>query len=180
MKKIFATLLIGATGLAYINVSAAADPKATYKEAKDRADNEYKTAREKCKTLTGNPKDVCEEEAKAARTRMKEEAEANYKNTPRARTNARTAIANAEYDVAKAKCDAKSGNDKDVCIQEAKAASVAAKADAKADKAVASERANAKEEKMDANEKAALEKCDAMSGAAKDKCVASAKMQPKK
>lgn len=179
MKKIFATILISAATMGFASVSSAAssEAKASYKMAKENAAADYKVAREKCNSLTGNPKDVCVEEAAAARTRTKAEAEALYKNTPQARASARTAIADAEYDVAKAKCGSQTGNAKDVCIKEAKVANVAAKADAKADKEVVKARTEARDDKSDANYKVAIEKCDALAGPSKDACVASAKAQ---
>jgi hypothetical protein len=145
--------------------------------AKESAATEYKITREKCDSLTDNPKNVCVKEAEAARTRATAEAEAQYKSTLRARIKARTAIANSEYEVAKAKCGSQTGNAKDVCIKEAKAANVAAKADAKADKKVVTARVDAQKEKLNADYKVAIEKCDALAGAPKDSCVASAKSQ---
>lgn len=179
MKKSFAIILISAATFGYTSVSTAAtsEAKATYKAAKESATADYKIAREKCNSLSGNPKDVCVEEAEAARTYTKAAAEAHYENTPMARANARVAIANAEYDVAKTKCNSQTGNAKDVCIKEAKAAKVAAKADAKADRQVTNARTDALDDKVAANYKVAIEKCDALAGAAKDSCVASAKAQ---
>ena len=87
--------------------------------------------------MSGNPKDVCIAEAKAAEKKAKANAEAPYKNTDTARRNARIAAAKADYDVAKAKCGDKTGNDKDVCIKEAKAAETKAIADAKATQKIA-------------------------------------------
>jgi hypothetical protein len=46
----------------------------------------------------------------------------------------RTAKADAAYELAKEKCDDLSGNAKDVCQKDAKAAQASAKADAKAAK----------------------------------------------
>ena len=177
MKRTLATILITAAtmSVAGVSIAATAEAKTSYKAAKESAAAEYKVANEKCQSLTGNPKTVCVAEAKAARTRTQAEAEAQYKNTLAARTNARTAIANAEYDVAKAKCGSQTGNDKDVCIEQAKAAKVAAKADAAADKKVVTARTEAKHDKLDANYKVAIEKCEAIAGASKDSCVTSAK-----
>jgi hypothetical protein len=179
MKKTFAIILMTAATLGFSTVSSAAssEAKAAYKVAKESAGADYKIALDKCNSLAGNPKNVCVEEAKAARTRTREEARAEYKNTSGARASARTSIADSEYAVAKAKCDSQTGNDKDVCIKEAKAANVTAKADAKADKKVAVARADAQDDKRDANYKVAIEKCDALAGAVKDSCVASAKAQ---
>jgi hypothetical protein len=179
MKKAFAIILISAAtaGFSTASSAATAEAKASYNAAKESAANGYRIAREKCNALTGNPKDVCVEEAEAARTRAKADAKAQYKNTMAARVDARTAIANADYDVAKAKCGSQTGNDKNVCVKEAKAAQIAAKADAKADKKVAAARIDARDDKRDANYKVAIEKCDASAGAAKDSCAASAKAQ---
>ena len=77
--------------------------------------------------------------------------------------------------VRKAACDAKSGNDKDVCIKEAKANLTKAKEDAKASRKSKDAMATASHEKSEANYAVAKEKCDAMSGDAKSKCVADAK-----
>ncbi|NDP43393.1 MAG: hypothetical protein GZ089_11865 [Aromatoleum sp.] len=151
-----------------------------YSASKDRASAEYKTAKAHCDNLSGNPKDVCVAEAKAAEKKAKAEAEAQYKNTDKARRDARVDAAEADYDVAKAKCGAKAGNDKDVCIKEAKATETKAKADAKVTEKVADARRNAAEEKMDADYKVALEKCDALAGAAKDSCVSNAKARYRK
>ena len=177
MKKIISILLAAGTAfIVSITANAATDAaKDSYKAAKDMADATYKTARAHCDSMTGNSKDVCIEDAKAARTRAKAEAEAQYKNTDKARADARKEIADADYDVAKAKCDSKNGNDKDVCMKEAKAAQVAATANAKADKKVSETRKDANEDKREAAYKVAREKCDSMAGQNKDACMADAK-----
>lgn len=177
MKNILATILITTATFAMSTAShaATAEQKATYKAAKETADADYKVNHAKCKALSGNAKDVCSAEAKAARTKTKAEAEAAYKDTDKARAHARKEVADADYDVAKAKCGDKAGNDKDVCVKEAKSAKVAAVSDATATKKVIEVRKDARDDKRDAEYKVATEKCDAMAGAAKDACVASAK-----
>jgi hypothetical protein len=154
---------------------AAAMTKTDYTQAKERASADYKAAIAHCDTLAGNPKDVCKAEAKAAEKKAKAEAEAAYKNTDKARRDARIEVAEANYMVAKAKCDAMSGNAKDVCVKEAKATETKAKADAKATEKIAAARQDAAEDKRDVDYKVALEKCDSLSGAAKDTCVSNAK-----
>jgi hypothetical protein len=158
----------------------AAMTSSEYSAAKDNANAAYKSAQAQCDALTGNPKDVCIAQAKATLKKAKADAEAQYKNTDKARRDAKIEAAEADYDVAKAKCDAKSGNDKDVCIKEAKAAETKAKVDAKATEKVAAIRQDAKEDKMEADYKVAIEKCDALTGAAKDACVADAKTKYRK
>ena len=149
--------------------------KAEYNAAKDKAKAEYKMAEDKCGSLSGNPKDVCKAEAKANQKKADAAAEADYKNTPKARRDATMAVADADYDVAKQKCDARTGNDKDVCVKEAKAAQVKARADAKAMQKTTTAHNDASDDKRDANYKVAIEKCDGMSGDAKDACKTAAK-----
>ena len=148
-----------------------------YNAAKDRAAAEYKTLRARCDNLAGIPKDVCIAEAKAAERKARAEASALYKNTDKARAEARIEAAEADYDVAKTKCVAKAGNDRDVCLKEAKAAETKTKADAKATEKIADARRDAMEDKRDADYKVALERCDALSGGAKDVCVNEAKLR---
>lgn len=82
--------------------------------------------------------------------------------------------AKADYKAARARCDQLAGNDKDVCVKDAKAARKVAKADAKAAKKSTGARAEANEEKREALYKADKEKCDALAGDSKDACEKSA------
>ena len=157
--------------------AATPEAKLEYQKASDAAKAAYKAASARCDGITGNPKDVCMAEAKAARVRAEEEANAHYRNTLKAYTASRLKIADANYELDKVKCDALTGNDKDVCIKQAKATRVAARADAKADKKAIEARTDARDDKRTAEYKVALEKCDAFAGAAKDSCVAAAKSQ---
>lgn len=177
-NKIATTLLMTIAALGCASAGAATvEAKAAYAQAKDRAEAAYKAARARCDVITGNPKDVCVAEAKAARVRTVEEASALYKNTLKAYTASRLKIASANYDLDKVKCAGLTGNDKDVCVTQAKATLVAAQADAKADKQAIEARTDAREEKREAQYKVAMEKCDAFAGAAKDGCVSAAKAQ---
>lgn len=92
---------------------------------------QYKTDREVCNSMSGNTKDICVAEAKGREKVAKAELEAQKKNTDKARQEVLVTKAEAEYDVAKERCDDRSGNDKDVCRKDAKAALQTAKADAK-------------------------------------------------
>lgn len=158
-------------------LGATPEAKLEYQKANELAKAAYKNASARCAGITGNPKDVCLAEAKAARVRAEQEAHAHYKNTLKAYTASRIKIADAIYELDKVKCDALTGNDKDVCLKQAKATQVAARADAKADKKAIEARTDARDDKRTAEYKVALEKCDAFAGAAKDSCVAAAKSQ---
>lgn len=155
--------------------SVVAVTKDEYRTNRDRIGTEYKASKAKCDGLSGQPKDLCVAQAKAAEKRAKARAEADYENTPKAREKAVVADAEATYMVARAQCAVKTGNDKDVCVKAAKAAEAKTKADAKAARQTTVARADAKDTKRDADYKVAREKCDPMTGAAKDKCVADAK-----
>ncbi len=102
------------------------------------------------------------------------------------RYNEAVAKANADYKVARKACNDFAGNRKDVCVEQAKANEVKAKADAKVERVVADSNKTAKvekaaarkdaaTEKLDADYKVAREKCDFLAGDAKATCVAAAK-----
>lgn len=153
------------------------DAKLAWTAANDKAANDFKLARGRCDVLTGNPKDVCIAEAKAARVYLEANAKARYKNSLAATTDARKSIADADYEVEKTRCASLTGNPKDVCLKESKANLVAALADAKADRKIGEARADAQEDKRSADYKVALEKCDAYAGAPQKTCVADVKAQ---
>ena len=191
MSKLMISLL-AAAGIAFAGAAGAADnttmSRDAYKADKDKIEAQYKSDKAQCSSMSGNAKDVCQAEAKGKEKVAKAELEANYKNSDKARIDARVAKADADYDVAKEKCDDLKGNDKDVCVKQAKAAHTKAKADAKVAKvdsktahSTAQKRAearqDAREDTRDAQYKVAVEKCDAMSGAAKDQCVKDAKVR---
>jgi hypothetical protein len=157
--------------------SATPQAKLAYEQARELAAANYKNARAQCDAVTGNPKDVCVAEAKAARVRTEEEARAKYEDTLKAFTRARTRIADAEYDRDKTRCAGLTGNEKDVCLAQAKAALVAARADAKAAQKTIEARNEARDDKLDAAWKVAKERCDAFAGAARDQCMSNAKTQ---
>jgi hypothetical protein len=161
----------------FVGGASAADKadKASYDQAKASAKAAYDNDKKACDSLSGNAKDICVAEAKAKRVRADETAEASYKNTPKAREHAAHEIAEADYELAKERCDDKAGNEKDVCVKEAKAVMTRAQADAKAAQKGTEARMDASKDKRDAEYKVAAEKCDALSGDAKDSCVKTAK-----
>ncbi|MGA0611721.1 hypothetical protein [Caldimonas sp. KR1-144] len=148
-----------------------------HKAAKDQIEASYKAAREACDQQSGNAKDVCVEQAKGQR--KVEEAQLEYRRSGRPADQQKIAIARAEadYAVAKERCDDLSGNAKDVCVKDAKAAETRAKADAKMAMANTENRQDAASDKRKAEYKAAVERCDSLAGDAKDSCVAAAKQR---
>ncbi|CAN7179775.1 hypothetical protein ASF11_01155 [Acidovorax sp. Leaf76] len=181
----FARTLIASVAAGLLATSAFALTDAEYKTGKERISADYKAAKAQCDTLKANAKDICVKEAKGAEDVAKAELDAQHKPSPKATRKVAEARGDAAYNVAKEKCDDLKGNEKDVCVKDAKAAHVKAKEDAKvaetqakpadsaAEKgaAVAEAKKDANAEKNEANYKAAKERCDALSGDAKSKCV---------
>ena len=171
--------------------------KAEFGLAKDKISASYKANKALCTPLSSNAKDICVQEAKANEKIARAELDESYAPSVKAHYKMLNAKAEAQYAVAKEKCDDLSGNAKDVCVKEAKAAQVAAKADATAQRKIAEAnktaavktndaQAKASTEKMEVRTTAAVdkmgaqykvekEKCDTFSGDAKDTCVRQAK-----
>jgi hypothetical protein len=166
--------------------------KNDYLAGKDRITAEYNLDKAGCASLSGNANDICMAEAKGkekvtmAEFEASSAAERGYKPTPEAVYQARVVRAEADYAVAKERCDDRAGNTKDVCMKEAKSAETAAKADAKAQmktteaNAIANEKAvdarkDATADKLEAEYKVAKERCDTYAGSAQEVCVNEAK-----
>jgi osmotically-inducible protein OsmY len=184
MKTLLATLLATAAGATFAAAPTAAlnhDP-ATYRNVTQKAASEYKAATAKCDAKKGNDKDVCMAEAKAARARTESNAVAKYNNSEQGRASARNKVAEADYEVAKAKCDAKSGADKDSCMDNAKSVRTAALADAKAGRegssatgASGSAGLIASTDTKDPVKADAVAKCEQAAGSSKTGCLVDSK-----
>ncbi len=113
-----------------------------YNASVAKANANYSVAIEKCDDSSGNTKAVCRKEASAAQVSATADAKAKFKideanlkavagsadaraAATKARTDARKDASSdksdAEYAVEKAKCDAMTGNAKDMCMAQAKA-----------------------------------------------------------
>jgi osmotically-inducible protein OsmY len=198
MKTLIATLLATAAGASFAAAPTAAlnhDP-ATYRNLTQKAESAYRAATVKCDARSGNDKDVCMAEARLTRTRTEADALSKYNHTAASHAKARANVADAEYELAKAKCDAKSGAEKDSCMDNAKSVHTAALADVKAER---SERATATgssgggatgasgagntgsgglvtgTDTRDPAKAAAVDKCAQMSGDAKTSCLVETK-----
>lgn len=193
MKNFKISVIVLAIGLAFsANAMAENMSKTQYKSHVKSIKSEYKIDKAGCDSSTSNAKDICVAEAKAKQSVAKADLESNYKPSIKTRYDARVAKADADYSIAIERCDDKAGNDKDVCVKEAKATKVHQVADAKTQmksknanadandtsggaQAVANEKtgeANAKaaETKSDARKDATTEKRDADYAVAKEKC----------
>ncbi len=173
-RSIIACALL-ALPLAFAPVFAAPISKADFNQGKDRISSEYKTAKDKCKALTANAKDICMEEAKGKEKVARAELQYSYSEKPGDRVKVAETKAKTAYEVAKEKCDDLAGNPKSVCKKEAKAVETKALVDARMAGKISDTRKEGAQDKMDADYKVATEKCDALAGDAKSGCVASAK-----
>lgn len=182
--KFASTLLASAIALAACTAFAAstAIPKAEYKQSYTMLKADRDASLAKCDPLSGSAKSMCKAEAKGAFTIASAELDTKYKPGSKTTKKLRDAKASVAYDITKMKCDELTGNTKDVCMKDAKAAMVTAKADAKVAKIttdaksdqstkVADARKDASKEKMEADFKAAKERCDTFSGDTKTRCV---------
>jgi hypothetical protein len=164
---------------------------------KSRIKTEYKTDKKGCASLASNAKDICVAEAKGKEAVALAELDNSYKPTLKTQYKVHLSKGQATYDVAKQKCDDLSGNPKDVCVKEAKAALTSAKADATVQMKTSAANTTANQKAVDANAKAssdnkvvradaaadkraaglkvAEEKCDALASTAKDTCLAAAR-----
>lgn len=199
MHKLSINAIALAVSLAFsAGAMAQSMSKDDYKTEKHRISTEYKAAKSACASLSGNANDICVAEAKGREKIAKADLEASYKPTLKTRYKARVAKAEADYSVAKERCDDKAGNANDVCVEEAKAAKTSAEADAKAqmkisdakdtanvksaeaqsdaNKKTADARKDAAADKRDAEYAVAKQKCDTYADSAKDNCLNQAKV----
>ena len=171
----FAAALSLSALLACAPAHAAPIGMADYNAGKTKISADAQTDKLACQAMTGNAKDICQEEAKAKEKNAR--AALEYGHTGKAADEKKmlTVQVDTAYDVAKEKCDDQTGNAKDVCVQQAKTVHTKAIAELKLVKAVADAGRDVTEAKREADLKLANEKCDALAGDAKSSCQADAK-----
>ncbi|MDO8466113.1 MAG: hypothetical protein Q7S46_12825 [Gallionella sp.] len=133
MNKPHITAILAITSLAFsTGAMAQSMSESEYKAAGKNIKAEHLSAKTDCDSFANNAKDICMAVAKGNEKVAKAELEARYKPSKNASYNVSIAKAEANFAVAKEKCDGKEGNAEDVCEEEAKAAFVHAQSDAKA------------------------------------------------
>jgi hypothetical protein len=172
--NIKAALLVSAL-LGFTLAQAAGINKTEFDSGKARIKSDYAAAKASCKTLADNGRDICMEEAKGKEKVAQAELKYAYSGKPGDMTKVEETRAKTAYAVAKEKCDDLAGNDRSVCVKEAKAVEVKAMVNAKMAVKINETRKEGAEEKLSADYKVALEKCDILAGATKAGCVADAK-----
>jgi hypothetical protein len=124
-------LLPLACGMAAAGWAQTGMSRQDYGAAKERIEAEYEAAKAGCDRLSGNAKDICMADAKGKQRVAEAELAHQRSGTAADARKAAFARADAAYELAKERCDDLSGNDKDVCVKEAKATEARAKADVK-------------------------------------------------
>ena len=115
-----ASLAIAVLGLSITGGAFAEDAtKNAMKAQEERIEGEYKAQRVECDRLSGNQKDVCQTQAKANRDKALADNKAAGK-TADAQQDAAKTKREADYKVAREKCDPLSGAAKDQCVDRAK------------------------------------------------------------
>ena len=153
----------------------AAISKDELKMGKERVSTAYKADMAACKSLAGNARDICKEEAKGKSKVALAELQYSFSEKPKDLTKVGEAKAKAAQQVAKERCDDLAGNDKAVCRKEATAVMVKALVDVRSTAEINTTTAEGKQKKVDADYKVAAELCDKLAGAAKADCVTSVK-----
>ena len=100
--------------------------KEAYEAAKKKIAAQYEADQKACTRVKGDAKDVCEAQAEGRQKADLARLEARYKRSPDAIEEARIVTAEANYDVAREKCEALKGRARSKCVKEAKAAREAA------------------------------------------------------
>lgn len=123
---------LGAAGNAAADVGGM--DKDDYKFAENQIAAQYKADRKACTRLKGNAKDICVAQAKGKEGVARARLEAQYEPSPEAERVVKDTQADADYAIAKERCDDAKGRLKKACRQEAEATHEAAVRQAKVEK----------------------------------------------
>jgi hypothetical protein len=114
-------LLLGAIAmLAGSGAHAATAAVEAYRAQLVRAAEEYRADRARCDQQPKPQREMCIADAEARQVRTRAQARATFKNTPRARMEARIESAEADYEAAAARC--RGMHDEDICKADARVA----------------------------------------------------------
>jgi outer membrane protein TolC len=106
--------------MAHLQYQRSGDAKDMARLNEARYEARYEVAKEMCDDQAGNAKDVCLAQARAERDKAKANVQM-AKNVTEASRDADATKAEADYKVARERCDAMSGNAKDACVASARA-----------------------------------------------------------
>jgi hypothetical protein len=128
-----ALLCCAGSGALAANKQAAMSRQA-YLAAKTAISTQYKADRKYCAGLNGHSRDVCRAQAQGKADAARADLEARYRPSPDAVLKARNVTADANYEVARTKCEVRKRPARSRCIKEAKGSREAAVRQAKVEK----------------------------------------------
>lgn len=128
------TPVLAGAGNPALGKPAAPMGKQQYEAAKARIAAQRKADQKLCAALKGDRREVCDAQAEGREKAEKAQLEARYKPSPDNTLEAKVATAEANYDVARVKCDLLKGKAEKRCEAEAKAAREAAIRQARVEK----------------------------------------------
>ena len=131
MRRPAVAAVAAATGLAFSGCALADSmSSAEYQAARRNIESDYKGAKGGCEPMRANVKDICLADVTGREGIALAELEALYQPGPKTHNGVRIAKAQAGYWLAREKCDDRPDKAKDVCLKEAEAANIAARATA--------------------------------------------------
>lgn len=116
---------------AYAQQTSGSSATSGMQSSKQTIEQQHKAAIEKCNGMSGNAKDICKAEADGQKKIAEAQAKLDQRDTPKNRLALNEAKADADYKVAKERCDDQVGDAKSACQKEAKAKHNMALAEAK-------------------------------------------------
>jgi hypothetical protein len=108
--------------------------KEGYEKAKAAIQAQHAADRKACERVKAETKDLCQAQAEGRQKAERAALEARYQRTPEASLEARNVTADANYEVAREKCELMKRKLRKKCLQEAKAAREAALRHARVEK----------------------------------------------
>jgi len=123
--------------LTALGIGASADSprslmsRADYDHARRTIEAEARVALAQCRPLEGAEKDLCKAHARGEERVSKADLDVRYRGTVAAESDARLARAKAQYDVARAVCADRVGEERGACLKAARAEKAKALADAR-------------------------------------------------
>ncbi len=118
-RVVIPAMALGLSALAFQAPAQTTQGGAAAVRSDKQIDNQYKLDQKRCDGMKGDQKDICQQEAKAARDKARADAKAGKEKAEATHDAAKTRN-DADYKVGKQKCDAMSGDAKDACLADLK------------------------------------------------------------
>lgn len=113
-------LVVGAGAAGVVYSGGTGMNKDAFKAAQQRIEAEAQVQREACGRFKGSAKDLCEVQAKGSQKVAKAQLQAQYKPGPEAEKLVKFAQADADFELAKQRCQPLKDSARDRCVARAK------------------------------------------------------------